>query len=288
MLAVQSDYLQVAHVTDVAVLIIGGACFLAYVLWLLSSGRWRNPLAGVEGTGDAPGLVHVLIVLLLYFGTALGGMFLTHGDSRAAPGTRAWHVAQNADALGRLVAAAVAVWILRRRPSFVPPAGAGRRWRVLLATGLVGTFVVLAMCAVQYEMSTILWRWQHPEQTPPVHQVLLAVQNTQWGWWGRAQLVVGAVVVAPLAEELFFRGLVLGAVWRYLRHAWLAVLTSGLAFGAIHAQPQDILPLCTLGIVLGYLRTQTRSLVPCLIVHALFNARTMSMALFFPQLIRGT
>jgi membrane protease YdiL (CAAX protease family) len=50
-------------------------------------------------------------------------------------------------------------------------------------------------------------------------------------------------------------------------------------------QPQDVLPMVTLGVVLGYIRLRYRSLPACVLVHMLFNARTMIIATLAPELI---
>ncbi len=81
-------------------------------------------------------------------------------------------------------------------------------------------------------------------------------------------LVVGVVV--PIGEEIFFRGLVLGALRRSLnRHA--AVVASALFFAAAHLQAVELLPILILGLVLGYLYEFTGSIVPGMIAHGLNN-----------------
>ncbi|MBU0616183.1 MAG: CPBP family intramembrane metalloprotease, partial [Planctomycetes bacterium] len=134
----------------------------------------------------------------------------------------------------------------------------------------------------------IVWRWLEPGAEQPIHAVLEAVEKSAWGLGGIAQLTLAAIVVAPIAEELFFRGLLLQTIWRYLGHAWLAIVLSGAAFGFIHhEQPQDVLPLVTMGVILGYVRVRYRSLPACVLMHALFNARTMAFVLLNPEMVRS-
>ena len=102
------------------------------------------------------------------------------------------------------------------------------------------------------------------------------------------QLSLSAVVVAPIAEEVFFRGLLLPALWRQLGNVWVAVVLSGAAFGAIHVQlPQSVVPLITMGVILGYVRVHYRSLTACVLVHGLFNARTMTLVLLNPEMVQS-
>jgi membrane protease YdiL (CAAX protease family) len=81
-------------------------------------------------------------------------------------------------------------------------------------------------------------------------------------------LTVGVIV--PVGEEIFFRGLTLGALRRRLnRH--LAVLVSAVFFAAAHVFWVELLPIAFLGIVLGYLYELTGSLVPGMIAHGVNN-----------------
>jgi membrane protease YdiL (CAAX protease family) len=76
--------------------------------------------------------------------------------------------------------------------------------------------------------------------------------------------------VAPLAEEFFFRGFIFQALRRSWG-VWLAAPASGLIFGALHFQLDKLVPLAILGTALAYVFHRTRSLVPCIMLHALNN-----------------
>jgi uncharacterized protein len=87
-------------------------------------------------------------------------------------------------------------------------------------------------------------------------------------------------VVAPIAEEVFFRGYFFGAL-RNWRGPWPAALITGLVFGGIHvgsAEPEFLVPLALLGIALCVIRWKTGSLLPCIALHALNNALAFSVA----------
>ena len=81
---------------------------------------------------------------------------------------------------------------------------------------------------------------------------------------------VTAVIVAPIAEETFFRGFVIGGLRRRFGTA-AAVLLSALLFTLPHP-PVTIYPIIfLLGILLALLYVQTKSLWPGILLHALFN-----------------
>jgi uncharacterized protein len=81
-------------------------------------------------------------------------------------------------------------------------------------------------------------------------------------------------VIAPIAEELLFRGYVFGAL-RTWRGPWVAAVLTGIVFGAIHVASAPVVflvPLGVLGFLLCLLRWRTGSLLPCIAVHAFNNA----------------
>lgn len=94
-------------------------------------------------------------------------------------------------------------------------------------------------------------------------------------------LIVGVVV--PVGEEIFFRGLVLGALRRSL-HRHTAVVVSALFFAAAHLQAVELLPILILGLVLGYLYEITGSLVPGMIAHGLNNLAALFLAYQGPSI----
>jgi uncharacterized protein len=92
-----------------------------------------------------------------------------------------------------------------------------------------------------------------------------------------AASVVLAVLVAPIAEELFFRGIVFRSI-RDRRGFWLGAIVSGLLFGAAHYVPaawQDTLLLQSImvftGIGLAWVYERRGNLVANIASHMIFN-----------------
>lgn len=85
---------------------------------------------------------------------------------------------------------------------------------------------------------------------------------------------VVVTVIAPIAEETFFRGYFFGAL-RNWRGVWPAALITGIVFGGIHygsAPAVFLVPLGILGFMLCIVRWKTGSLLPCIALHAMNNA----------------
>jgi CAAX protease family protein len=93
-------------------------------------------------------------------------------------------------------------------------------------------------------------------------------------------------VIAPLAEEFFFRGFVFTTLWRWL--GWLpGALFAGAIFAAIHIGSVTAVflpPLVMLGFGLCVLYKQTGSLLPCFALHALNNSLAMGQSQDFSAL----
>ena len=87
-------------------------------------------------------------------------------------------------------------------------------------------------------------------------------------------VVVLITVIAPLGEELFFRGFFFGAL-RNWHGPWLAAILTGAVFGLIHTGSSPVgylVPLAFFGIGLCLLYEWTGSLYPSIALHALNNS----------------
>nr|QDY92657.1 hypothetical protein fos2004AM_00026 [uncultured Planctomycetota bacterium] len=276
---------------DIVLFTVGSLGAIACVAVLLRSGRWRNPLSGTEIPHTGPSIPLALVVLVAFvFVPYLAVRLVFRGELPEAvtqPGSDAWHWAQIADAIAKLALSALMVGVLvgtRSLPARLRRVGF---WRGL-GIGGVGVLLLVPVMTVQLQMGQVIWHWMHPDAPAPTHAVLQAFSDNTWGAWGRVQLLAGAVIIAPLAEELLFRGILLQALCRHLRLPWVAIVASGVAFGTLHAQPQDVLPLITMGVLLGCIRLRCGSLWPCVALHVLFNARTMAFALLTPELLEAS
>lgn len=78
-----------------------------------------------------------------------------------------------------------------------------------------------------------------------------------------------AVFVAPLAEELWARGLVYGALRRW--GPWVAVAGATLASAGLHYEPVRVLGVLPVMFALSWLRWRTGRLAPCVLLHGIYN-----------------
>lgn len=88
------------------------------------------------------------------------------------------------------------------------------------------------------------------------------------------QLVVLALIIVllgPMLEEVFFRGAIFRPMLR-VHSPPIAIAVTAFLFAISHSTPQVILPIAILGLVLGFVRWVSGSLVPGMMIHIAFNA----------------
>jgi membrane protease YdiL (CAAX protease family) len=85
--------------------------------------------------------------------------------------------------------------------------------------------------------------------------------------------------LAPLVEELIFRGLLYG----WLAGRWGSVaawIVSSLAFAAAHVEPAHVILVLPLGLFFGWLRRRADSLWPSLVAHMVNNGLAVVAAAY--------
>ncbi len=95
-------------------------------------------------------------------------------------------------------------------------------------------------------------------------------------------LFFGGAIVAPLIEEIFFRGFIFSG----LRNRWdwkRAAATSAVLFALAHILPTSLLPIFILGIIFAFLYQASGSIWPAILMHGLTNSMALSVAYAISQ-----
>ena len=87
----------------------------------------------------------------------------------------------------------------------------------------------------------------------------------------RVFLAAALLVIMPIIEEVYFRGLIFGGLRRG-RKAGQVILGSALYFALAHADPTSFASVLALGIVLGWMRDRTGSILPTMVAQSAFFA----------------
>lgn len=94
-------------------------------------------------------------------------------------------------------------------------------------------------------------------------------------------LVVG--LLAPLAEELVFRGAILRSLLKWNSRPWVAIVISAALFSAAHLNPAQIPHTFLIGLLLGWMYWRTDSIVPGVVFHWVNNTVAYVLYNFYPN-----
>jgi membrane protease YdiL (CAAX protease family) len=171
---------------------------------------------------------------------------------------------------------AASVWFIPRRH--------GRGWKELgwqwgrlprtVTFGTLGSLVALGLSYGAFFLIYLIFSLLAGRG--PVSGETESMQDLGSGYL--ALVIVVVVILAPIFEELFFRGLFYPALRRRTGPTW-AIIINGVVFGVIHFQPLFMLSLILVGIVLAYLYEKTDSLAAPIIAHSLYNLAVIMVSL---------
>jgi uncharacterized protein len=98
---------------------------------------------------------------------------------------------------------------------------------------------------------------------------------------GTFAMVVSVCILAPVLEEMLFRGVLLRSfLQQYPR--WVAIAYSAIFFGAAHLNVYQFVLAFLVGLLLGWLFERSRSLIPCMALHAALNVSVVVIGVSYP------
>ena len=118
---------------------------------------------------------------------------------------------------------------------------------------------------------------------PDVERQLQLIQGILNGAPGFIAILVVLALAPAICEEIAFRGFILSG-FQQSGHKWTAILLSSALFGATHLVLQQSLPAFAVGIVIGFIAVQTRSIWPCIGFHLIYNSLGLIIAFQVPKL----
>jgi len=144
---------------------------------------------------------------------------------------------------------------------------------LLLAAGVLVVALPTVLCLEHVSVLAL----QKLGWAPADQRAVELLANTK-SWWMRGYLAFFAMVLAPVAEEFVFRGVLFPFIkqlgWPKL--AWLGV---SLLFAIIHINAPTLLPLFVLALALTWLYEKTGCLLAPIAAHSLFNAANVVILL---------
>ena len=184
--------------------------------------------------------------------------------------------------IGQIAGLAAQIFLLRRVPTLSPrPLDAA--WmtrRQAVARALLDFLIALPLIFVVnlvWGMTLNGLQYLQPSlQLSPQNVVLLLLQNGNP--WLLGALAVIAILIAPVNEELLFRG----GIYRFLKSRCrprVALVITSQLFGLAHANLLEFLPLVLIGALLVRTYERTGRILAPIVFHAAFNAVNISLIL---------
>ena len=149
--------------------------------------------------------------------------------------------------------------------------GLAHRWRRAALMGALGALLFLPMgWGLQKVSALVLTHLPHLGLTPKEQLPVTALREALT-WGGRLSLGAAAVLLAPVAEETMFRGILYPVIKQagYPRLAWWG---TALLFALVHLNLVTFVPLLVLALLLTELYERTGNLLAPITAHLLFNA----------------
>lgn len=141
-----------------------------------------------------------------------------------------------------------------------------------LARGTAAMLAAMPLTLGLYHLTCLLL----PPDLRVVHPLLTLTREFAPFW--QALVVLVAVVIGPIAEEIFFRGLLQSLLRQRVGRPWMGIGLTSVVFAIMHSgTPQAMPALLALSLVLGYAYERTGRLTAPIVAHALFNAANIAL-----------
>lgn len=140
-------------------------------------------------------------------------------------------------------------------------------------------WITLTWCVVAAFGAIIpsIWMQEHMPELPNIAEDTFdMIMKDRWGY-----LSIG--LLAPLAEELVFRGAILRSLLKWTSRPWVAIAISAVFFAVAHLNPAQLPHAFLVGLLLGWMYYRTDSIVPCVVYHWINNTVAYVMYNLYPN-----
>jgi membrane protease YdiL (CAAX protease family) len=161
--------------------------------------------------------------------------------------------------------------------------GFPNQWRHAMLLGVLIALIFLPVgWGLQQGSALIMDRFRlHPEEQQAVHAL-----RTTVSWVDRLSLAAVAILLAPTAEEVLFRGILYPSI-RQAGFPRLALWSTSVVFAAMHVNLMTFVPLTVLALVLTVLYEKTNNLLSTITAHSVFNALNFGLFYFMEHASRA-
>lgn len=92
---------------------------------------------------------------------------------------------------------------------------------------------------------------------------------------GMTAMVISACLIAPVFEEIIFRGFILRTFSQ--KNVWFGIIASSVMFGLFHGNIQQLIATTAMGFVMALAATKAKSIVPSIAIHFAMNVTGIGM-----------
>ena len=258
-----------------------GISIILWIAWLVKIAAKGGLLRGTPEIACRPSLAEVALagIAVALFATLALTLFKDSLGSKDLESALAGET-------GKLLACLLVLILLGRpRPGRLKAFGLGLTglpeqlaWGSLIALAIwpIATFVLVPASLQALEL---FYQWTAGLSYTPQEHALLREMGTASGpavWLA----VIAAVVVAPVTEEILFRGFLQGALVGLFRSRWAGIVLGALVFALLHLKYRETMPaLFLLGLALGYAYEKSQSLYRPIAIHLAFNTMSVIVSL---------
>jgi membrane protease YdiL (CAAX protease family) len=226
---------------------------------------------------------HLVALVICAYGGLFLGMWVQRSSGMAGAEVSIWRMSIATLSFQGAGLVLVARFLREHQSSWGEGFGLSNHRRQAVLLGLLVAVIFLPIgWGLQQASALVMTHLPHfkmePQEQLPIHALRVSVS-----WGGRLALGVVAVLVAPVAEEVLFRGILYPAIKQF-GYPRLALWGTALLFAAVHMNVVTFLPLAVLALVLTGLYERTNNLLAPITTHVLFNALNFMMLLVLQQI----
>lgn len=244
--------------------LLGGGGSLLAALWMIAS-PW--PLKRITFRS-------ILFVSLVYAGI-LFSAFAQKLVGTPATGMDALQLAITTLSFQGAVLVLVGRLIREHDLNWFQAFGFNLRWPLAVGIGFMAAFSMLPIAWGLQTASAYVMTWLNFD---PEVQTAVNIFNLTEAWSDRIVLGMVALILAPVAEELLFRGVLYPALKGFGLPRF-AFWSTAIVFSLIHFNVATFLPLFVFACLLNVLYERTGNLLTCIVAHSTFNALNLIMLL---------
>jgi membrane protease YdiL (CAAX protease family) len=210
-------------------------------------------------------------LMVCTYGGLFLGMWVQQLSGVTSAGSSIWQVIVASLSFQGAALILIVRFLREHQISWSEAFGFPNQWRKAVLLGVIVALIFLPLGWGLQQASMLVMTHLphfklHPEEQLPVH-----VLRVSASWAGRITLGAAAILLAPVAEEILFRGILYPAI-KQAGFPRLALWGTVLLFAAVHLNVVTFVPLAVLALVLTALYERTNNLLASITAHALFNA----------------